>query len=75
MHECIAPKHIPYEEIITATEATARRLDQKSADALRLGVSAALQQAKPPQPNLSPQQRKYPVVSRSNTQPGYSVTL
>ena len=54
----IAPKHIPYEEIITATEATARRLDQKSADALRLGVSAALQQAKPPRPNLSPQQRK-----------------
>ena len=54
----IAPRHIPYEEIISATEATARRLDHKSADALRLGVSAALRHAKPPKPNLSAQQRK-----------------
>ena len=54
----IAPRHIPLEEIISATEAMARRLDHKSADTLRLGVSAALRKAKPPKANLSTQQRK-----------------
>ena len=54
----IAPSRIPYEDIIAATEATARRLDHKAADSLRLGVSAALRQAKPPKPNLTFQQRK-----------------
>ena len=54
----IAPRHIPQEEIISATEAMARRLDHKSADTLRLGVSAALRKAKPPKANLSTQQRK-----------------
>ena len=44
----VAPNQIPYKEIITVTEATARRLDQKSANVLRLGVSAVLQQTKPP---------------------------
>ena len=38
----IAPRHIPWEEIISATEAMACTLDHKSADTLRLGVSAAL---------------------------------
>ena len=35
----IALKHIPYKEIIMATKATAYRLDQKSANALSLGVN------------------------------------
>ena len=38
----VAPSHIPYEDIIAATEATAHRLDHRSADTLRLGVSTAL---------------------------------
>ena len=46
----IAPKEILFEEIIAATEATSRKLDAKIADALRLGVSGALQQAKHPKP-------------------------
>ena len=54
----IAPRHIPHQEIIAATEATARGLDQKTADTLRLGVSAALRKAKPPRPNLSYMQQK-----------------
>ena len=54
----IAPSRIPYEDIISATEATARRLDHKVADSLRLGVSKALRQAKPPKPNLPFQQCK-----------------
>ena len=44
-------------EIIAATEATARGLDQKSADALRLGVGATLRKARLPRPNLSSVQR------------------
>ena len=38
----IAPSCIPYEDIISATEATAHRLDHKVADSLILRVSAAL---------------------------------
>ena len=40
-------------EIIAATEATSHKLDAKTADALRLGVSVTLQQAKQPRLNLS----------------------
>ena len=54
----VAPRHIPHEETISATEAMARRLDQKAANTLRLGVSAALQRARLPKTNLSFQQRK-----------------
>ena len=49
----ITPKEIPFEEIIAATEATSHNLDAKTADALRLGVSVNLQQAKQPRLNLS----------------------
>lgn len=48
----IAPKQIPYHEIITATEATARGLDKPTADDLRLAVNSVLHQAKFPQPQL-----------------------
>ena len=44
----ITPRQIPYQEIISATEATAHRLDHGTADALRLAVSGALKQAKAP---------------------------
>ena len=54
----IIPRQIPYQEIISATEATAHRLDHRTAEALRLAVRRALQQAKPPLPNLTFQQRR-----------------
>ena len=54
----IAPKQIPYHEIIAATEATSRRLDKPTADALRQAVNGVLQQAKTPRPNMSFQQRR-----------------
>ena len=63
----ITPRHIPYQEIIAATEATARGLDQRTADTLRLGVSAALREAKPPQPNLSRMQHKALKTLKDNT--------
>ena len=36
----ITPRQIPYQQIISATEATAHRLDHRMAEALRLAVSA-----------------------------------
>ena len=62
----IIPRQIPYQEIISATEVTTHRLDHGTADALRLAVCRALQQAKPtPQSDLpattsnsSPQERR-----------------
>ena len=54
----IAPRHIPQKEIVSATEAMARRLNHNTADTLRLGVSTALRQAKPPKANLLAEQRK-----------------
>ena len=54
----IAPKQIPYHEIIPATEATSWRLDKPTADALRQAVNGVLQQAKTPRPNMSFQQRR-----------------
>ena len=60
----IASRRIPQEEIISATEAVARRLDHKSADTLRLGVSAALRQAKPPKANLRLNNKKLSTISK-----------
>ena len=54
----ITPRQIPYQEIISAIEATTHRLDHRTAEALRLAVSGALQQAKAPRPNLTFQQRR-----------------
>ena len=53
MSFAIAPSRIPHEEIIAATEALAHRLDQQTKDTLRLKIGGALQNAKPPKPNLS----------------------
>ena len=44
----IAPNHIPYKKSSPPPKPLPRRLDQKSANVLRLGMSAALQQTKPP---------------------------
>ena len=53
----IAPSSIPFEDIIAATEATARRLDQIAADTLRTEMAEVLRKAKPPKPNMSFKQR------------------
>ena len=53
MSFAIAPSRIPHEEIIAATEALAHRLDQQTKDTLRPRIGGALQNAKPPKPNLS----------------------
>ena len=49
----IAPRSIPFEDIIAATEATDRRLDQNTEDALRTDMAEVLRKAKPPKPNMS----------------------
>ena len=48
----VAPKHIPYRDIIAATETTARQLASDHAQLLREGVSQALSRARPPKSNL-----------------------
>ena len=48
----VAPKKIPYQEFITATESTARQLDTEKAKALRSAVSCALHKARPPANNV-----------------------
>ena len=49
----IAPRSIPFEDIIAATEATAHRLEQNTADALRTDMAEVLRKAKPLKPNMS----------------------
>ena len=58
MSFAIAPKQIPYQDIITATESLTHRIDERTAHALKLGVSSALRDARPPRPNLSFRQRQ-----------------
>jgi len=48
----VAPKHIPFRDIIAATETTARQLNSEQAKLLRTGVSQALSRARPPKSNL-----------------------
>lgn len=48
----VAPKRIPFADIIAATESTARQLDPDKAKQLRMGVSEALSRARPPKSNL-----------------------
>lgn len=49
----IAPRQVPYNNIIAATELTARRHDPTAAYALRLAVCKILHKVKPPKPNQS----------------------
>ena len=48
------PRQIPIIKMIASTEATARQLNEESAQHLRSKVSAILHTAKPPKSNLSP---------------------
>lgn len=52
LNYAIAPARIPIDDIIAATEATARKLDHKTANHLRLGVSHILRRTAPPPSNL-----------------------
>ena len=42
------PSWIPYEETVAATEALAHRIDQQTADTLRLKIGVVLQNTNPP---------------------------
>ena len=48
----VTPKQIPYRDIIAATESTARQLKTDEVKQLRICVSEALSQARPPSSNL-----------------------
>ena len=48
----VAPKRVPYREIIAATESTARQLDANGAKQLRICISEALHKARAPRSNL-----------------------
>lgn len=54
----VTPRSIPVEEIIAETEATARRLDQKTAGTLRTKIAEVLKKSKPPKVNMSYKQRR-----------------
>ena len=54
----VAPRQVPVQKIVAATEALAHNLDRTSADLLRLNVSGVLHQTKPPKPNLTPLQHR-----------------
>ena len=58
LNYAVTPKQVPYQEIIMATEATARQLDAESAKKLRIGVSDALRTARPPPSNLDKEMKK-----------------
>ena len=49
----VAPRSIPFTEIIAATEATAHTLDQNTAATLRTGIAEVLRRSKPPKANMS----------------------
>ena len=49
----VAPKRVPYREIIASTEMTARQLDADRAKELRIRVSEALHKARAPRSNLN----------------------
>ena len=53
----MAPRSIPLEDIIAATEATAHTLDRNTAVTLRTSIAEALRRTKPPKPNMSYRQR------------------
>ena len=48
----VAPKRVPYREIIASTEETARQLDADGDKQLRICVSKALHKAQTPRSNL-----------------------
>ena len=53
----VTPANIPATEIIAKVEAAIRQLDAEQADTVRRAVNGILQQAKPPEPNITKEMR------------------
>ena len=53
----VTPANIPATEIIAKVEAAVRKLDAEQADTVRRAVNGILQQAKPPEPNITKEMR------------------
>ncbi|XP_019635228.1 PREDICTED: uncharacterized protein LOC109478212 [Branchiostoma belcheri] len=54
----VTPDTIPVKEIVTATEVACQKLDQEEASLLRNEVVGILQNAKPPKPNLTKEEKR-----------------
>ena len=53
----VTPANIPATEIIAKVEAAARQLDTEQADTVRRALNGILQQAEPPEPNITKEMR------------------
>ena len=53
----LAPSKIPVKAFIAAVETATTKLDDNTADDLRMRICGVIRKAKPPAPNLSRQQR------------------
>ena len=53
----VTPANIPTTEIIAKAEAALRQLDAEQADTVRRAVNGILQQAEPPEPNITKEMR------------------
>ena len=53
----VTPGNIPATEIIAKVEAAVRQLDAEQADTVRRAVNGILQQAEPPEPNITKEMR------------------
>ena len=53
----VTPANIPATEIIAKVEAAVRQLDAEQADTVRRAVNGILQQAEPPEPNITKEMR------------------
>ena len=53
----VTPANIPTEEIIASVELAVRQLNVEQADKVRRTVNAILQQAEPPEPNITKEMR------------------
>ena len=54
----VTPANIPATEIIAKVEAAVRKLDAEQADTVRRAVNGILQQAEPPEPNITKEIRE-----------------
>ena len=53
----VTPASIPATEIIAKVEAAVRKLDAEQADTVRRAVNGIVQQAEPPEPNITKEMR------------------
>ena len=53
----VTPANIPATEIIAKVEAAVRQLDTEQADTVRRALNGILQQAEPPEPNITKEMR------------------